>query len=692
MLSVGIKNPFNKKQTQRKVRPMFRSIRTKMLSLLLPIIIISLAVVSCTLYFVMKDKITGYLTTQNESQVSEVSNQVGLWLSQFYSMIGTSASSDPYYTMTDADRLKLMAGMMKTDPAITDIYFGTAQGVMLDGSGWNPPAGYDPRIRPWYSEPLAANKEIFTEPYIDLITGKMVTSVCAVVNGPDGALRGILGADVQLSAVTDMINSVKVGKTGYAFAVSKGGTIVAHPEKGMIGYNILDAEKNKDLKDAVPPSADFAKIGASILDQEQGSTSYSENGIENVVTYTTIPNTDWKLALVMPTSEMTEDLNKTTSLILIISIIVLIITTGTVWYSATTLTNPLLRLSRMSEGMANGDLTHRVEISSNDEIGRLGKDFNTMADNISELVLHIRSLTDKVFTAASQMNDSSVKTEDIAEQIAQAINSLAEGAEKQSTSVSNSVHQISTMADSISHISKNVNQVYHSSESIGEMVIKGQEAVTLQNHKMQENTQATATVASAIHSLDEMVKEIGQIVEVINNIASQTNLLALNAAIEAARAGEQGRGFAVVADEVRKLAEQSSQATSRIGDSIREIMSRTENAVSETARAEEAVHAQEQSVAQVVEIFEGIRLSIEQMRNQFTEVTAKTTGISIQAEEISRSIDTISHVVETNAAGSEEVAASTEQQVNNLNEVTRLSATVGELVSSLQHAVDKFNV
>lgn len=671
---------------------MFQSIRTKMLSLLLPIIIISLAVVSCTLYFVMKDKITGYLTTQNKSQVSEVSNQVGLWLSQFYSMIGTSATSDVYYTMTDADRLKLMAGMMKTDPAITDIYFGTAQGVMLDGSGWNPPADYDPRIRPWYTEPLAADKEIFTEPYIDMITGKMVTSVCAVVKGPDGTLRGILGADVQLSSVTDMINSVKVGKTGYAFAVSKGGTIVAHPEKGMIGFNILDAEKNKELKDAIPPSADFSAMGVGLLEQEQGSASYSEGGVDNVVTYTTIPNTDWKLALVMPTAEMTEDLNKTTSLIIIISVIVLIITTGTVWYSATTLTRPISRLSLMSEGMANGDLTHRVEITTNDEIGRLGKDFNTMADNISELVLQIRSLTDKVFKASSQMNDSSTKTEDIAEQIAQAINSLAEGAEKQSASVSSSVQQISTMADSISHISKNVNQVYHSSESIGEMVIKGQDAVSLQNHKMQENTQATATVASAIHSLDEMVKEIGQIVEVINSIASQTNLLALNAAIEAARAGEQGRGFAVVADEVRKLAEQSSQATSRIGDSIKEIMSRTEKAVSETAKAEEAVHAQEESVAQVAEIFNGIRSSIEQMRNQFTEVTTKTSGISIQAEEISRSIDTISHVVETNAAGSEEVAASTEQQVTNLNEVTRLSATVGELVSSLQHTVDKFTV
>ncbi len=680
---------------------MFKSVRARMLGTLLPIIIISLLIASGTLYFVAKNQISAFILDQNKSQADMTSKEIGIWLNGIYSMMDTLARGDQNFALTDPEQLAMMASMMKTDPAITDIYLGTELGVMLDGSGWVPKADYDPRARPWYKAAAASGKTLYSDPYLDLVTGKVVTSVASPVKAADGTLKGVIAADVQLDKVTELINTAKVGKTGYAFIISTSGVVVAHPVKEIIGLSIdyaqVEADNTKQFQQLKPEQkATLKEIGeaskAILTAETSGFAEMTLSGKPYATSYTTIPNTTWRLAVTLPKAEMTESIDKLTVLVGGLCSVLVIVTAIMILMITSSITRPITRLSHMAGDMARGDLTHRVDIQSNDEIGLLADNFNTMGDNLSKLVSQIRSLTGEVHQTANTMSESAMKTEDIAEQINQAINSLAEGAEQQSGSVSASVDQISQMADAISLISSNISSVNNASETIGRMVEKGQEAVTLQGSKMVENTHATANVSVAIRSLDEMVKEIGQIVEVINGIASQTNLLALNAAIEAARAGEQGRGFAVVADEVRKLAEQSSNATGKIGDSIKEIISRTEKAVHETSRAEQAVHEQEATVREVVEIFLNIRTSIDQMRSQFTEVNQKTVGISKQADGIRQSIDAISNVVEVNAAGSEEVAASTEQQVNTLSNVSRLANRVSELVTELQHAVEKFTV
>lgn len=680
---------------------MFKSLKARMLGTLLPIFIISLLVASGTLYYVASTQITGYILEQNQNKADLTAREIGVWMNGLMGMVDTLIRGDQYFALTDEEQLAMMGAMMKVDPAITDLYIGREDGVMLDGSGWVPPDTYDCRKRPWYIASVASGKTEYGDPYLDLVTGKVVTSVAGPVKNADGSLKGVISADIQLDVVTNLINASKVGKTGYSFIVSTTGIIVAHPMNEIIGlsidYSKVEADNSEQFQNLTPEQKsslkEIGEASKAILSAESsGYTEMTLSGKPYATSYTTIPKTNWRLAVTLPKKEMTEAIDKLTVMVSLLVLGLLAITVLVILYSTGSITKPITRLSKMADEMAHGDLTHRVDINSNDEIGLLAQSFNTMGDNLSKLVNHIRSLTGEVYQTATTMNESAMKTEDIAEQINNAINSLAEGAEQQSGSVSASVGQISQMADSISMISSNISSVNQASEAIGKMVEKGQDAVSLQGNKMVENTHATANVSVAIRSLDEMVKEIGQIVEVIDGIASQTNLLALNAAIEAARAGEQGRGFAVVADEVRKLAEQSSNATGKIGDSIKEIISRTEKAVTETARAEKAVQEQEATVQEVVEIFRNIRTSIDQMRHQFTEVNQKTAGISKQADGIRESIDTISSVVEVNAAGSEEVAASTEQQVNTLAGVSQLASRVAELVSELQHAVDRFKV
>lgn len=658
-----------------------KTIRARMLSILIPIVVISLLASSGILYNLAKDKISSHIIQQNQSDAQLISNETGVWLGRFFTLIDMSAKTDGHLKLDNAARIKYMGEMMKIDPSVSDIYLGTAEGAMLDGSGWVPPADYDPRIRPWYGSAIDAGGTAYSDPYLDLVTGKVVTSVSSPVKKADGSILGVLAADIQLIDVTENINAVKVGETGYAIIMTNGGTIVAHPNTEMIGKSGL-TELGDDIKN----------LTEAVTKSDLGTYYYSYEGVKKIATFSKIPNTSWKIVLTMPMKEITQEIDALFIIVLITSTIFIFITIAAVWIITGKITKPIAQLNNITYKFAEGDFTNRTDVKSNTEVGHLADSFNSMADNIGSLVGGITHLTNDVHSVANELNDASVKTEHITRQVSQAINDLAKGAELQASSVNESVHKVNSMVTSIEDVNKGITLVYDLTEAIEKLVHQGEKAIELQNVNMIENTTATNNVNDAIHLLEERTKEISQIVTVIDGIAAQTNLLALNASIEAARAGEQGRGFSVVADEIRKLAEQSSQSTSQISDSIKDIINRTQSAVAQAEIAENAVKEQSSSVDQVVDIFKNVTHSIEDIKQKFNSSRESMSNIRTEAQGIKNAITDISDVIELNAAGSEEVAAATEQQVNTLAEVSRLAGELEMLAGDLQHAVEKFKV
>lgn len=658
-----------------------KTIRFRMLAILIPIIVVSLLASNGTLFYFAKDQISKQILTQNQNQTQLVANDAGLWLGRFFTLIDSTAQNDYHLDLDDQARISLMGNMMKIDPAVTDIYLGLENGVMLDGSGWIPPSDYDPRKRPWYGAAVTAGKTEFSDPYLDLVTNKIVTSVSSPVKNTDGSLKGVMAADIQLTDVTTKINEVKVGETGYALIMTAQGVIIAHPDETIIGKSGL-TDLGEDVK----------KLTEEVTSNKSGSYQYVYQGVKKISTFTEIPNTTWKIVLTMPMSELTKELNKLTYVIVLSSSLFILISIVAVLMITSKISKPIVALNKVTHRLAEGDLTQRASITTKSEIGTLASSFNTMADNIGSLVGGITVLTKEVHGVSNQMNHSAEKTEDIAVQISHAVNELARGAEQQSDSVTDSVQKVNSMVGSINDINESILTAYNLTGSVDHLVKQGEQAILLQNKSMQENSNATNNVNHAIQLLEERTKEISQIVDVIDGIASQTNLLALNASIEAARAGEQGKGFSVVADEIRKLAEQSSQSTSRIGESIKDIVLRTQSVVDQAQIAENAVKEQEATVGHVVQIFQDVKHSVEEIKNSFNVVKVKTEGIKSEADGIRLSITDISNVIEMNAAGSEEVAASTEQQVNTIAEVSRLAAELEQLASELQVAVEKFKL
>ncbi|HYF75146.1 MAG TPA: methyl-accepting chemotaxis protein, partial [Candidatus Nitrosocosmicus sp.] len=518
---------------------------------------------------------------------------------------------------------------------------------------------------------------IFTDPYVDSITGNIVVSPAKAVLSADGSKRGVMGADISLVEISKLINGIKIGEKGYAMLIDANSMVMAHPVKELVGTKLVEnADKG------------YVELANTMLKSESGFTKLKEQGESKVVSFTTVSMSGWKIGIVQPETEVYAAVTDMTNKLAMTVVAVLLIMSIVVFLIASSITRPIAVLNKAAARVAAGDLTYKVDVKSKDEIGQLAKSFNTMTDNIKLLVDEINTVSHSVASYTEHMSSSSHQAVTISEQMADAVSDLAKGADTQAQSVQEGVEKVMQLGEDLKVIVEHTNTASESSNQVHQLIGEGMKVVGHQGLKVEENTKAGRNVAVAIKSLDEKSKQIGEIVEVIDSISSQTNLLALNAAIEAARAGEQGRGFAVVADEVRKLAEQSSAATGKISNLIEEIKLGTENAVREVETSELIIKEQENSVSDVKRIFEVIASSVEQMRIKFEEVSLGTKNIDKEATEINEVISKLAGIAEGYAASSEEVAASTEEQVATLQEISaninNLSGMTEELKSSLK--------
>jgi len=670
---------------------MFKSIRAKMLAIFLPVVLMLLLIISVAFIYTYFNYSVKTVEESHKLTAQSQANSMSIWLAQFKDIVDVTETNMSLNEQTPETRLFIMTSMLKMNSSMSDFYYGkNDDGKLLDGSGWKAPSDYDARKRSWFIEASKRKDAFYGSPYVDLITNTTVAPALKASFNKDGSLNGVLAIDLNLKEITKKVGEIKVGKTGYAYLLDTSGLIIAHKEDPNLKPE--DQKLNKNITDSKYFSPETVQAGKTILGNETGMVEYVIDGKKMVGAYATIGITGWKLVVLSETDEIIAEGRRVAITIGISVFVLMIFAALVILMAANSLSKPIHKLSLMAERLADGDLTHRVETKGKDEISTLGKSFNKMADNIGELVQNIIVLTSNVNESTMEVKDSSTQAERISKQISDAIAELAKGADYQSGRVHESVKRVNTIVESIDEIAKSADKASAATDKMTALIETGEGSIKLQNSKMSENIEATNNVSQAIHMLDEKSKEIGQIIGVIDGIASQTNLLALNAAIEAARAGEQGKGFAVVADEVRKLAEQSSVATGKIGTLIEEIRKRTEKAVDEVALAESAVHDQEASVQEVYSVFIDIREAIANMSLQYEEVSARTKHISGEADGMNKLISDISDITSNNAAGAEEVSASTEEQVLNLKQVSGISGNLASISEELKAAVNKFKV
>ncbi|WP_109422112.1 methyl-accepting chemotaxis protein [Aeromonas caviae] len=528
-------------------------------------------------------------------------------------------------------------------------YFGSAQGEMTRHDPALNTANYDPRARPWYQNADKAGKLIVTPPYVSVTMQQMVVTLAEPVSH-QGRVIGVAGADLSLDALIDEVLAMKVQGEGYAMLLDRTGLIVGHPNKELALKQVAELD----------PGLTGAALDAWSRDGELHGANLNGRGV--LLSVQGVPGTDWLLAMVMYKEVLEAPLASLLWQLVGLTLVLLLVFGALLIAMFNYLFADLGRVSRALADIAHGegDLTVQIATRSQDEVGQLAQNFNQFVARLHGIVSRLRDVTVEL---AAQSRTQAAGAEARSQRVRQ-----------QQDEIVMVATAVTEMASATQEIAGNAEFAANTAGDAVRLAVAGQSQVGQSQRSITGLAGEVSDASQTIHELDGHAQQISGILATISGIAEQTNLLALNAAIEAARAGEQGRGFAVVADEVRVLSRRTHDSTAEIQQMIEALQQTTRKAVGgmETSR---------QLAGTSVEDAEAANLSLGRINEAIGAISDMATQIAAAAEEqtsvtgeISRNTENIRHVSQALAAQAGEEAAQA-AQLKSLTE--RLEQEIG---------------
>ena len=349
-------------------------------------------------------------------------------------------------------------------------------------------------------------------------------------------------------------------------------------------------------------------------------------------------------------------------------------------------------LMNVSKELAAGNLTVEAKSETKDEFGELTEVYAETIETLRKLIQKIQQNAKDASTFAAQLNENASQSALATQQVAVSIGNVAENANKQGDAVAASAHNIRAFAKVLQGFEEKASSSVSAAKSVEEIAAEGKSAVEGAVEQMSAIAESTAASAEVIKKLSDRSAAIGDISSTIAGIAEQTNLLALNAAIEAARAGEAGKGFAVVADEVRKLAEGSNIAAQKIGELIEKTNSDTEKAVTEMQKGTATVENGKAIVAAAGSSFENIAAAVSDLTTHAEDILVDAQKASQRIDKLVASMDELDQSSKDVSAETESVSAATEEQSASIDEVATASKKLSELAEELQSSAAQFKI
>ena len=677
----------------------FNNIRMKTAAAIIPAFLATLLLVTIFSYNSSKNIIQGQLQEKMNIQMISTSNEIFSYLGVHSKvpevLAHTLVSQASSFTLEDYRMMLSDALQSNSDTFGVGIYFDPYKydakekyfstyayredGKIATTEQYSDPS-YDYPNQDWYRTGMSQLG--ITDPYYDPgLDATMATFTVPFVDANE-TLLGVITGDVNLNTMQKKIEETSVGQTGWAFLLDKQGNYIAGPDKDKIMKMKISDDENKSL----------SSVSGQLLENNNGMVKYSESDETYQLYYSKLPDTEWTLALVIPEQELYQSLESLLKLLVYISIAGLVIVAVTVFFYSRFITRNITRVNGLAQTMASGDFTSTLSINSSDEFGTMAYSLNQMVENVRKLLGKFTENTLKVAATSEQLMASANHTNQTTESVVQAIQEMAEGADTQVQGAQEAAMAMEEMAAGVQRIAESSNNAAETAEQVIIQAKTGNETMNLAIGQMNVVEKSVTESVKSIHSLSARSDEIGDIVELITDISNQTSLLSLNAAIEAARAGEHGRGFAVVSAEVKKLAEQTSQAAQHISGLISEIQQETQNAVESMNVNTSKVQEGSIMVDRAGQLFISILNGIQQINDQIQEVSSSSEQISAGTEEVASTVDQLANIAIQSASYAQRVAASSEEQLASMEEVAASSMELANMADELQNSIKQFKL
>ena len=660
-------------------------IKTRMLVFIALPILMAILLIAGSSYLYSSSMVEGLSKSEMLATATKYGSDIETFITKEVAYANMLSETIALSDLSDETLYKELIAITDKNSEILAAFVGFDDKRYLSGDQLPVDKDYDPRERDWYKDAMEYDHPYVSIPYEDASSGQTVITVSTQIK-KDGKTIGVLGIDIFMKDIKELINGIKLYDTGFAYVIDSEGYIVSYKD-----YD--PSEELSKIEDGSKES-----LVDPILEGEDKTFYSVEDGVKRVNSKYDIIGTDWTLVVSVPETEVMSGVHKLSVFMISIGAFFFVLILGLLLWIIKSITSPIAALGKDMEKLADYDFSEEVKsgISKNsgrkDEIGSISRGTEKVVERLRDIVLNIREVSGNILNVSDEIADNAKSTAKASDELTKAVDGISIGAMHQAEDMQRGTKAMQSIGEALRANEESMVELNNSSDGVYDAKEKGISAIKDLINTTAKVEESAMKVSEVIVRTDEGAKKIDEASTMIKSIAGQTNLLALNAAIEAARAGEAGKGFAVVADEIRKLAEQTDKFTEEIVVVVRNLSERTREAVDIMEEVKTVIGDQVNCVDETEKQFVYISDEIDVTKTIIGKLNDSEKELEDARGELSEIVEGLAAVSEENAAATEECLASVEEQAASTSIIESSAERLPEMAKGLEEAVQKFKL